>query len=635
MVDTALCATLTKAADLLLADLDAFVAALKARALELLDVPVTGRTHGMHAEPTTFGAKFALWALQADRDRRRLRAAREAVAGGQALGRGGHVLQHRSRGRGPGVRRAGPDAGPRHPGHRPRPPRRVLLRLRRHRLDRRADVHRDPPPGPQRGRGGRGALRAGQKGSSAMPHKRNPILSERLCGLARLFRGYLGAGLEDVALWHERDISHSSVERVALPDASLLASYVLRKATGLAQGLVIHPERARENLVEGSLGLVFSQSVLLALVSAGLTRDEAYRIVQRDARAAWAERRAFRAVLESDPEVTLTPGQLDDAFDLEPHPAPHRPLRRRPRGSVTASALRRRAAPGALGQGPRALRRRRRPPAHGGLGPGQRVRRGHGRAHPRQGPGAHRHDLLLERGDGRRGARAAGRGGSGGDRGGARRRASRPAWRAGPTLVRRAEMLDSSASCAATWPGRPGRSTSGRGRCTARPAAGPAAGQPVARAHVHPVDQGRRGPRPQHRLRGGRRPGGREVAEAARAICLELYPRAAARAAEAGFVLADTKFELGYVDGVLCLCDEVVTPDSSRLWPADQVVPGTTPPAFDKQPLRDWLAAQPWDRTPPPPPLPPEVVDAMSARYVAAYERVTGRRLADWYGATT
>ncbi len=126
---------------------------------------------------------------------------------------------------------------------------------------------------------------------------------------------------------------------------------------------------------------------------------------------------------------------------------------------------------------------------------------------------------------------------------------------------------------------------------------------------------------------------GAESAVQAQAVSLELYRRAAARAAEAGFILADTKFELGFVDGVLCLCDEVCTPDSSRYWPADQVVPGTTPPAFDKQPLRDWLAALPWDRTPPPPPLPPEVVTAMSGRYVAAYERVTGRALDDWYGA--
>jgi adenylosuccinate lyase len=316
VVDTALCATLTRAADLLLIDLDHFVEALKRRALELMHVPVTGRTHGMHAEPTTFGAKFALWALQADRDRRRLRAARGAIAVGKLSGAVGTYSNID-----PAVEAQVCAAL----GLTPVPATQVIARDRhaeffyacasigatvelmctevRHLA--RSELGEAEEP-----------FRAGQKGSSAMPHKRNPILSERLCGLARLLRGYLGAGLEDVALWHERDISHSSVERVALPDAALLACYVLRKATGLTSGLVIHADRALDNLTTGSHGLVFSQSVLLALVSSGRSRDEAYRIVQRDARAAWDERRPFREILEADPEVTMTAGQLDDAFDL-------------------------------------------------------------------------------------------------------------------------------------------------------------------------------------------------------------------------------------------------------------------------------------------------------------------------------
>jgi adenylosuccinate lyase len=155
----------------------------------------------------------------------------------------------------------------------------------------------------------------GQKGSSAMPHKRNPVLSERLCGLARVLRGYLQAGLEDVALWHERDISHSSVERVILPDALQLTVYMLRKATGLADGLVLHRERALENLTEGSLGLVFSQSVLLALVESGMSRDDAYRVVQNAARLAIDERRNFRDVIESDDAVTLSNAAMTTIFD--------------------------------------------------------------------------------------------------------------------------------------------------------------------------------------------------------------------------------------------------------------------------------------------------------------------------------
>jgi adenylosuccinate lyase len=316
VVDTALCATLTQAADLLITASGALVRALKARAIELIDVPITGRTHGMQAEPTTYGAKFALWALQADRDRQRLQAARDRVAVGKLSGAVGTysnidplVEEHVCRAL----------------GLTPVPATQVVAR------DRHAEylwacasvgatIETIATEVRHLARSEVGeaeeAFKVGQKGSSAMPHKRNPILSERLCGLARVLRGYLSPGLEDVALWHERDISHSSVERVVLPDASALTLYMLQKTKGLVEGLVIHPERALANLVEGSRGLVFSQSVLLALVSGGLGRDAAYRIVQRDARLAWEEGRPFREVLDDDPEVTLSKEQLDDAFEL-------------------------------------------------------------------------------------------------------------------------------------------------------------------------------------------------------------------------------------------------------------------------------------------------------------------------------
>ncbi len=317
VVDTALCATLTRAADLLLDASGALVSVLKARALEFMDAPMPGRTHGMHAEPTTFGAKLALWCLQADRDRGRLRAARDMVAVGKLSGAVGTYS----------------NIDPRVEAHvcgalglTPVPATQVISRDRHAELlwacaSVGATVEMMGTEIRHLARTEVGeveeAFGSGQKGSSAMPHKRNPILSERLSGLARVLRGYLGAGLEDVTLWHERDISHSSVERVILPDACLLTYYVLRRSAGLVQNLVVHVDRMRANVVEGSFGLVFSQPVLLALVESGMDRDGAYRIVQRDARLAWREKRPFRGVLEDDAEVRLDTEALDRAFSLE------------------------------------------------------------------------------------------------------------------------------------------------------------------------------------------------------------------------------------------------------------------------------------------------------------------------------
>jgi adenylosuccinate lyase len=317
VVDTALCATLVRAADLLVDASGALVGVLKGRALEYMDAPMAGRTHGMHAEPTTFGAKLALWCLQADRDRARLTAARRAVSVGKLSGAVGTYSN---------IDPAVEAHVCRALGLTPVPATQVIARDRHAELlwacaAAGATVEMIATEIRHLARTEVGeveeAFGAGQKGSSAMPHKRNPVLSERLSGLARVLRGYLGAGLEDVALWHERDISHSSVERVVLPDACGLTYYVLCKAAGLVQNLVVHTDRMRDNVVEGSFGLVFSQPVLLALVESGMTRDAAYRVVQRDARLAWEERRPLRAVLEDDAEASLSVEALDAAFSLE------------------------------------------------------------------------------------------------------------------------------------------------------------------------------------------------------------------------------------------------------------------------------------------------------------------------------
>ena len=319
VVDTALALQLTRAADLLIGaavDLDR---ALTAQAHAYRDTPMVGRTHGIHAEPTTFGVKVALWALQVRRDIERLRRARAGIAVGKLSGAVGtysnvdpFVEQHVCVAL----------------GLTPVPATQVLARDRHAELLyacasvgatveqcaleirhlQRTEVREVEEP-----------FRAGkQKGSSAMPHKRNPVKCEQLCGLARILRADLMAGMENVALWHERDISHSSVERVILPDACMLAYYVLVKMRAIAEGMVVYPERMIENL-NASHGLVFSQPVLLALVESGQSRDAAYRMVQRNAMKTWDERRPFIEVLRDDPEVVaaLDPQTLDACFDLQ------------------------------------------------------------------------------------------------------------------------------------------------------------------------------------------------------------------------------------------------------------------------------------------------------------------------------
>jgi adenylosuccinate lyase len=317
VVDTALCYCITQAMDIVITEVTNLRDALTRRAVETVDTPVVGRTHGMHAEPTTYGQKFALFALQVDRDLERARNARRAIAVGKLSGAVGTFSN---------IDPAVETYVCQHLGLEPVPATQVIARDRHAevlyacaaigtsieqfalevRLLARSEVGEMEEP-----------FAPGQKGSSAMPHKRNPVVAERLVGLARVLRGYLQAGLEDVALWHERDISHSSVERVVLPDALQLTVYMLRKATWLAEGAVVHPERALSNLTESSLGLVFSQSVLLALIESGMSRDEAYRIVQKASRAAIEQRRNFRDVIESDDEVALTDAAIARAFDLD------------------------------------------------------------------------------------------------------------------------------------------------------------------------------------------------------------------------------------------------------------------------------------------------------------------------------
>jgi adenylosuccinate lyase len=319
LIDTALAVQLVQAADLLARRLDDLVEVVRDRALEHRDTLCLGRTHGVAAEPTTFGLKLAGHAFAFDRDRRRLAAAREAVATGTISGAVGTYSALPADLEAEVLVELGlcPEPAPTQVVARDRHAELLaVLALVGANLERlavevrhlqRTEVREVSEP-----------FAEGQKGSSAMPHKRNPIVAERLTGLARLLRGYAVSGLEDVALWHERDISHSSVERVVLPDACCVLDYALDRAVWLVTGLRVFPERMRANL-DAAGGVVGSSAALLALVDAGWTRERAYAVVQRAAMAAWEGRGGFRDLLLAEPGVGDAlggqPGTLDAVLD--------------------------------------------------------------------------------------------------------------------------------------------------------------------------------------------------------------------------------------------------------------------------------------------------------------------------------
>jgi adenylosuccinate lyase len=317
VLDTAFGLQLRAAADELLTRLERLLAVVKRQALVHRSTPIIGRSHGVHAEPTSFGHKLAVWAFELDRDRERLRRAREAVSVGAISGVVGSYgavdprveqLVCARLGVTPAEATTQVIQRDRHAEYM------AALAIAASTLDAiateirhlaRTEVREVQEP-----------FAAGQKGSSAMPHKRNPVVSERVSGLARVIRGHAVTALENVTLWHERDISHSSAERMIFPDATGLLAFMLDDLTRVVDGLVVFPGRMLENLGSHG-GIAFSQQVLLALVEAGLPRDDAYRIVQRAAAAAWDEGASFRDRIEADPDVRarLDGAALAELFD--------------------------------------------------------------------------------------------------------------------------------------------------------------------------------------------------------------------------------------------------------------------------------------------------------------------------------
>jgi len=321
ILDTCLACQMRQAADLLLEDVSAVEAALATLAVRHKRTAMIGRTHGIHAEPTTFGLKVAMWLMEMRRAAERLTRAREVASYGKLSGAVGTFAN---------VPPQVEEYVCAKLGLKPEPISTQIIQRDRHAeylavlgivgasLDKfateirhlqRTEVREVEEP-----------FSEGQKGSSAMPHKRNPVSCEQISGLARLLRSNAQAGLENVALWHERDISHSSVERVILPDGTILLDYLLAKFRDIVQGMRVDPEQMRRNL-NATHGVIFSQQALLALSKAGATREAAYQMVQRNAMRAWETGEGFRTLLLADAEVgaVLSPAEIESCFELEYH----------------------------------------------------------------------------------------------------------------------------------------------------------------------------------------------------------------------------------------------------------------------------------------------------------------------------
>ena len=323
VLDTCLAVQMVRAADLLLADIDRLLAALKKRAHEHKDTVTIGRSHGIHAEPVTFGLKMAFAYAEFARSRRRLHAAREEVAVAAISGAVGtfanidpKVEEHVARKLGLRPEAISTQVIPRDRhamyfatlGVIASSVERLATEIRHLQRTEVREVEEFFSPG--------------QKGSSAMPHKRNPVLSENITGLARLIRAMALPAMEDVALWHERDISHSSVERVIGPDATIALDFALNRLAGLIENLLVYPDAMQKNL-DRLGGLVHSQGVLLALTKSGMSREEAYATVQRNAMPVWEGKGSFLELLKNDPAVTarIPETDLEALFDVSPHTA--------------------------------------------------------------------------------------------------------------------------------------------------------------------------------------------------------------------------------------------------------------------------------------------------------------------------